>query len=76
MTKLDCHVCFAEDTDATNELINDEQAVQPLTVGEIEALKQSGANANVRRAVIPVVYLLMPATLGDYSEADRTACDL
>ena len=59
MTKLDCRVCFAEDTDATNELINDEQAVQPLTVGEIEALKQSGANANVCRSVGPVIQILI-----------------
>ncbi|KAH8102396.1 Gcd10p-domain-containing protein [Cristinia sonorae] len=35
-----------EDTDATNELINDGQAVQPLTVEEIEALKKSGLSAS------------------------------
>ncbi|TRM66234.1 Gcd10p family-domain-containing protein [Schizophyllum amplum] len=34
-----------EDTDATNELINDGQFVQPLTVQEIQALKQSGVHA-------------------------------
>ncbi|KAI9512878.1 Gcd10p-domain-containing protein [Russula earlei] len=34
-----------EDTDATNELINDGQFVQPLTAAEIEALKQSGVHA-------------------------------
>ncbi|KAF8481320.1 Gcd10p-domain-containing protein, partial [Russula ochroleuca] len=34
-----------EDTDATNELINDGQFVQPLTGAEIEALKQSGVHA-------------------------------
>ncbi|KAI0307945.1 Gcd10p-domain-containing protein [Multifurca ochricompacta] len=35
-----------EDTDATNELINDGQFVQPLTAAEIEALKQSGVHAS------------------------------
>lgn len=37
----------AEDTDATNELINDGQFVQPLTLEEIQALKQSGVHASV-----------------------------
>ena len=36
-----------EDTDATNELINDGQFVQPLTASEIETLKQSGVHASV-----------------------------
>ncbi|KAK7007033.1 Adenine(58)-N(1)-methyltransferase non-catalytic subunit TRM6 [Favolaschia claudopus] len=35
-----------EDTDATNEYINDGQFVQPLTLEEIQALKQSGAHAS------------------------------
>ncbi|KAH8120055.1 Gcd10p-domain-containing protein [Phellopilus nigrolimitatus] len=35
-----------EDTDATNELINDGIVVQPLTNVEIEALKQSGVHAS------------------------------
>jgi len=35
-----------EDTDATNELINDGQFVQPLTASEIENLKQSGVHAS------------------------------
>lgn len=35
-----------EDTEATNELINDGQFVQPLTGIEIEALKQSGVHAS------------------------------
>ncbi|KAJ7878596.1 Gcd10p-domain-containing protein, partial [Mycena leptocephala] len=34
------------DTDATNELINDGEFVQPLTLEEIQALKQSGAHAS------------------------------
>ncbi|KAF8204077.1 Gcd10p family-domain-containing protein [Pholiota molesta] len=34
-----------EDTDATNELINDGEFVQPLTVDEIQALKRSGVHA-------------------------------
>ena len=36
-----------EDTDATNELINDGEFVQPLTVDEIQALKRSGVHASV-----------------------------
>ncbi|TFK77422.1 Gcd10p-domain-containing protein [Pluteus cervinus] len=35
-----------EDTDATNELINDGEFVQPLTLEEIKTLKQSGVHAN------------------------------
>ncbi|KAH7910456.1 Gcd10p-domain-containing protein [Hygrophoropsis aurantiaca] len=35
-----------EDTDATNELINDGELVQPLTLSEIEALKRSGTHAS------------------------------
>ncbi|CAK5264273.1 unnamed protein product [Mycena citricolor] len=35
-----------EDTDATNEYINDGQSVQPLTLAEIQTLKQSGTHAS------------------------------
>jgi len=42
----------AEDTDATNELINDGQFVQPLTAAEIETLKQSGVHATVTIRVL------------------------
>lgn len=35
-----------EETDATNELINDGEFVQPLTLGEIEGLKKSGVHAS------------------------------
>ncbi|KAI0695606.1 Gcd10p-domain-containing protein [Cytidiella melzeri] len=35
-----------EDTDATNELINDGDSVQPLTLKEIEELKTSGTHAS------------------------------
>ncbi|KAL4070689.1 Gcd10p family-domain-containing protein [Scleroderma citrinum] len=35
-----------EETDATNELINDGDLVQPLTVAEIESLKKSGVHAS------------------------------
>lgn len=37
----------SEDTDATNELINDGEFVQPLTLAEIEELKDSGIHATV-----------------------------
>ncbi|KDR85722.1 hypothetical protein GALMADRAFT_1325199 [Galerina marginata CBS 339.88] len=35
-----------EDTDATNELINDGEFVQPLTVDEIQTLKRAGVHAS------------------------------
>ncbi|KAJ7597462.1 Gcd10p family-domain-containing protein [Mycena floridula] len=35
-----------EDTDATNELINDGEFVQPLTLQEIQVLKQTGVHAS------------------------------
>ncbi|KAF9785778.1 Gcd10p-domain-containing protein [Thelephora terrestris] len=35
-----------EITEATNELINEDKTVQPLTTAEIEALKQSGAHSS------------------------------
>ncbi|KAG0700659.1 Gcd10p-domain-containing protein [Suillus ampliporus] len=35
-----------EETDATNELINDGEFVQPLTLDEIEELKKSGVHAS------------------------------
>lgn len=35
-----------EDTDATNELINDGEFVQPLTFVDIQALKESGVHAS------------------------------
>ncbi|KIM70278.1 hypothetical protein SCLCIDRAFT_101867 [Scleroderma citrinum Foug A] len=35
-----------EETDATNELINDDELVQPLTVAEIEGLKKSGVHSS------------------------------
>ena len=38
-----------EDTDATNELINDSQVVQPLTIEEIEELKRTGVHVSVRQ---------------------------
>ena len=45
------HFSVAEDTDATNELINDGEFVQPLTVDEIQALKRSGVHASVNNTV-------------------------
>ena len=36
-----------EDTDATNEMINDGESVQPLTAEEIQALRKSGVHASV-----------------------------
>lgn len=36
-----------EDTDATNELINDGDFVQPLTLAEIQELKDNDVHASV-----------------------------
>ncbi|KAJ7293039.1 Gcd10p family-domain-containing protein [Mycena rebaudengoi] len=41
-----CSLEELEDTDATNELINDGEFVQPLTLEEIQVLKQSGVHAS------------------------------
>jgi hypothetical protein len=49
LVRSDCSV--AEDTDATNELINDGEFVQPLTVDEIQTLKRSGVHASVSNPV-------------------------
>lgn len=38
---------MVEETDATNELINDGEFVQPLALEEIEALKKSGVHSSV-----------------------------
>jgi hypothetical protein len=46
----------AEDTDATNELIYDNQLVQPLTLADIEELKCSGAHASVRSVPADMPY--------------------
>ncbi len=40
-----------EDTDATNELINDGEFVQPLTAEEIQTLQKSGVHASVSLAI-------------------------
>ena len=49
---------FTEDTDATNELINDGESVQPLTLEEIEQLKKSGLPAEVRLEQFSSGYIL------------------
>lgn len=47
MTNFPLIDLFPEDTDATNELINGGEFVQPLALEEIQALKQSGVHASV-----------------------------
>ena len=46
--KSQADTSVSELTEATNELINDDKVVQPLTTAEIEALKQSGIHSSVR----------------------------
>jgi tRNA (adenine-N(1)-)-methyltransferase non-catalytic subunit len=48
---------MTEDTDATNELINDGEFVQPLTVEDIQALKQSGVHASVCKDFRSLLYI-------------------
>lgn len=64
----------SEDTNATNELINDGQFVQPLTSAEIEDLKQSGVHATV---TIHILHLALntefKALAGNCQETDRNA---
>ena len=49
-------VLMTEDTDATNELINDGEFVQPLTVDDIQALKESGVHASVCKDFRSLLY--------------------
>ena len=49
-------VSCEEDTDATNELINDGEFVQPLTIDEIQKLKVSGVHVSVRTFNAFVLY--------------------
>lgn len=66
---------LSEDTDATNELINDGEFVQPLTLEEIEALKLSGVHASVMNSSERGIHILT-AISGYYQEANRTTCQL
>lgn len=56
-----CLFFISEDTDATNELINDGQMVQPLTREEIQVLQQSGIHASVwtNLGLEPICFLIM-----------------
>ena len=56
-TLLFPEVLITEDTDATNELINDGEFVQPLTVDDIQALKQSGVHASVCKDLLSMLYI-------------------
>jgi tRNA (adenine58-N1)-methyltransferase non-catalytic subunit len=60
-----------EDTDATNELINDGQFVQPLTAAEIEALKQSGVHATVTIHIPPFALDMMELRKSRKSSGNR-----
>ena len=64
-----------EDTDATNELINDGQFVQPLTASEIETLKQSGVHASVTShgPALARPRKLMAQVVGNHQETNRYA---
>jgi hypothetical protein len=60
-----------EDTDATNEFINDDR-VHPLSTQEIEALKTAGVHASASIYINFKLLLLIRRT-GNYSKANRTA---
>ncbi|KAJ8084520.1 tRNA (adenine(58)-N(1))-methyltransferase non-catalytic subunit trm6 [Marasmius tenuissimus] len=64
-----------EDTEATNELINDGEFVQPLTITEITALKQAGVHATVTSRFMET-RTLFKVPSGNHKEADRTTCKL
>ena len=66
----------AEDTDATNELINDGDSVQPLTLKEIEELKNSGIHASVSLILLCSSQSLnaICTSVGNHTKADRSAC--
>jgi hypothetical protein len=66
-----------EDTDATNELINDGQFVQPLTASEIEALKQSGVHASVTsQGQATALTGTDGLVVGNHQKTNRYACKL
>jgi hypothetical protein len=68
-------IVFSEDTDATNELINDGQFVQPLTLEEIEALKQSGVHATVNSFALAIYTgLWLNFVKGHHQKANRATC--
>lgn len=70
-------ILYAEDTDATNELINDGQFVQPLTLEEIEALKQSGVHATVGSVRRYQYFATNDVILaGHNKKTDRATCKL
>lgn len=71
------HPCsWLEDTDATNEYINDGNVVQPLTAFEIEALKKSGIHASVCPPSISQDEQHISIGSGNYQAAGRAACKL
>jgi hypothetical protein len=68
----------AEDTEATNEYITDGEFVQPLTITEIQALKQAGVHANVS-LYIPVIescYKPHAMLVGHHKKTDRATLKL
>jgi hypothetical protein len=65
----------SELTEATNELINDDKVVQPLTTAEIEALKQSGVHSSVRTPKFHLaIQSLTTHPTGNHPETDRATC--
>jgi hypothetical protein len=68
----------AEDTEATNEYINDGEFVQPLTITEIQALKQAGvhANASLYMPVIEPSYESYVVLSGYHKKTDRATFEL
>jgi hypothetical protein len=65
-----------EETDATNELINDGEFVQPLTLGEIEGLKKSGVHASVRTGPCFMQNESIICFAGHHKGSDRTTRQL
>lgn len=57
-------------TEATNELINDDKVIQPLTTAEIEVLKQSGVHSSVRPSGFHLYHVAAHTSAGNNSETN------
>ena len=61
---------FTEDTEATNEYINDGDLVQSLKITDIQALKEAGAHATVGYGTKMQLIIALTLSSGHYQKAD------
>jgi len=69
-------ILFAEDTEATNEYINDGELVQSLKITDIQALKEAGAHATVGNGTKMQLIITLTFSSGHYQETDRATFQL